>query len=119
MDRTKYILDYAQGESAYSIAKKYGENHQKVEKIIKKAICYGALTSLSDLPGKGRRRIITEEARLWFLHIACTSPKELGLPRKVWTMSSLAKYVREHCVKEGTVHKLLAQSNPKPYMVPG
>ena len=55
----KYILDYSNGESVYSIAKKYGENHQKVEKIIKKAISYGLITSLSDLPGKGKKKQIS------------------------------------------------------------
>ena len=127
VERAKYILDYENGESVYSIAKKYGENHQKIEKVIKKAIQYGAITALSDLPGKGKRKIITEEARLWFLNIACTSPKELGLPFETWTMSSLAKYVREHCEKEdfsvlskiqkGTVCKLLSKSNIKPHKV--
>jgi len=127
VERAKYILDYSNSESVYSIAKKYGENHQKIEKVIKKAIQYGAITALSDLPGKGKRKIITEKARLWFLNIACTSPKELGLPFETWTMSSLAKYVREHCEKEGfsvlskiqkgTVYKLLSKSNIKPHKV--
>jgi len=30
-----------------------------VEKIIKKAISYGLITSLSDLPGKGKKKIIS------------------------------------------------------------
>jgi len=127
VERAKYILDYSNGESVYSIAKKYGENHQKIEKVIKKAIQYGAITSLSDLPGKGKRKTITEDARLWFLNIACTSPKELSLPFETWSMSSLAKYVREHCeeegfsvlsnIQKGTVYKLLSKSNIKPHKV--
>ena len=127
VERAKYILDYSEGESVYSIAKKYGENHQKIEKVIKKAIQYGAMTSLSDLPGKGKRKTITEEARLWFLNIACINPKELGLLFDTWSMSSLAKYVRDHCeeegfsalskIQKGTVCKLLAKSNIKPHKV--
>lgn len=127
VERAKYILDYYNGESIYSIAKKYKTNRPKVQRTIDKAIIYGAESALDDLPGRGRKPVISEEARIWFLNIACQKPKDLGLPYEVWTLSKLAKYIREkgqelgfNCfekLSKGTVSKLLSKSNIKPFKV--
>jgi len=127
IERARYILDYYRGWSIYGLAKRYKTNRPKIQRTIHKAIIYGVRAALDDLPRSGRRRIITEEARMWFLSIASQKPKDLGLPYEVWTMSELARYVREKgkevgfsCfdkIGKGTVSKLLSKSNIKPHKV--
>ena len=127
VERARYILNYADGESIYGIAKKYRTNRPKVQRVIHKALEYGALCALEDLPGRGRKPVIEEGAKLWILSIASQKPRELGLPQETWSMSLLTGYLREHCegagfaclgkLSKGTVSKILSQSNIKPHKV--
>jgi len=127
VERAMYILDYVDGISIYSIAKKYGTNRPKVERAIHKALAYGVLSALDDLPGKGRKPVIGNMAKMWVLNIACKRPKEKGLPHETWTMNLLAKYIRENCeeggfpelnkIAKGTVCKILSESNIKPHKI--
>jgi len=127
IERAKYILDWYGGMSIYGIAKKYKTNRPKIQRTIHKVKSYGVRVALDDLPRSGKKPVISKEARMWLLNIACQKPKELGLPYEVWTMNYLAKYVRKKgkeagwdCferIGKGTVAKLLAKSNIKPYKV--
>jgi len=125
VERAKMILCYWKGESINSIAKKLGTNRPKIERTVDRAIGYGVLTSLNDLPRKGATPKITNEARAWFLSIACTKPKNLGMASEFWTYNALAKHVRDHCkqaghpslskIQKGTVSKILSKSDVKPH----
>lgn len=125
VERARMILAYSAGESINSIAKRLGTNRPKIERTVDRAVGYGALTALDDLPRKGATPKITREAKAWFLSIACTKPKELGLASEVWTFKELARYVRENCeqaghpslvkLQKGTVSKILAKSDIKPH----
>ena len=125
VERARMILAYAAGESINAIAKRLGTNRPKIERTVDRAVGYGALTALDDLPRKGATPKITREAKAWFLSIACTKPKELGLASEVWTFKELARYVRENCeqaghpslvkLQKGTVSKILAKSDIKPH----
>jgi transposase len=127
IERERYILDYYSGLSIYGIAKKYKTNRPKVQRTIHKVKSFGVRVALDDLPRSGKKPLISKEARMWLLNIACQKPKDLGLTYEVWTMSELAKYVRMkgkeagwNCfdkIGKGTIAKLLAKSNIKPYKV--
>ena len=45
--------------------------------------------------------MITEEAKAWVVHVACSKPKEFGYAAELWTRKALAKYVREHARESG------------------
>jgi len=125
VERAQMILGYAQGETINSLAKRLGTNRPKIERTVDRAISYGALTALNDLPRKGATPKITKEDRAWFLSIACTQPKALGFAAERWTYRALASYIRDHCeqaghpslakLQKGTVSKLLAKSDLKPH----
>lgn len=102
-ERARFMLESYSGESIYSIAKRHKTNRNKVQRLMRKAALYGARTALDDLPGKGRRRSISDGARTWLLDIADKNPRDLGLPECIWTLGSLAEYARLNAEKEGWV----------------
>jgi transposase len=127
VERAQMILAYTNYESINSIAKKLNTNRPRVERTIDRATGFGVLTALNDLPRKGTTPKITKEARVWFLSIACTKPKDLGFASELWTYESLAKYIRDHChdaghpslekIGKGTVSKILSKSDVKPHKI--
>ena len=125
VERAIMLLLYSQGRSINSIANRLNTNRPKVERTIDRAISFGALTALNDLPRKGAKPKITKEAKAWLISIACTKPKDLGLASEFWTLSQLSKYLQENCLKEkhpslkriskGTLSKILSKSDIKPH----
>ena len=127
VERAQMILAYANDESINSIANKLNTNRPRVERTIDRATGFGVLTALNDLPRKGTTPKITKEARVWFISIACTKPKDLGLASEFWTYEALAKYIRDNChnaghpslerIRKGTVSKILSKSDVKPHKI--
>ncbi len=58
-----------------------------------KALSIGAVVALDDLPGRGRKREITDEARAWLVSLACRKPTDLGYSLKLWTTALVAQHV--------------------------
>jgi len=125
IERATMLLAYSEDNTISSIARKLHTNRPRVERLIDKALSYGALTALGDLPRKGAPDKITGKAKAWFISIACAKPKDLGLASEFWTTSQLAKYARDNCKKagypsleklsKGTVSKILSKSDIKPH----
>ena len=67
VERAKILLGYAKGETVSSIAWRLHTNRPKVERCINKALHFGVLTALHDLPRMGRPRRISQEARAYLL----------------------------------------------------
>jgi len=127
IERARMILAYANDESINAIAKFLNTNRPRVERTIDRAVGFGVLTALNDLPRKGATPKITKEARVWFLSVACTKPKDLGFASEFWTFEALAKYIRGNChdaghpsiakISKGTVSKILSKSDVKPHKI--
>lgn len=127
LQRARIVLAYAAGDTVSSIARQMQTNRPKVERCIDKALKLGALTSLNDLPRRGRPPKITPEARAWVVSLACQKPKELGYSYELWTTALLAKHVRKHCqdagypsllkLARGTVSKILSQNDIRPHKI--
>lgn len=125
--RAKILLGFTEGETITKIAKDLKTNRPLVERAINKAIAYGAITALKDLPGRGVKPVITDDAKSWVLSMACQSPKELGYAHEVWTYSLLKEHIRSHChqagyamlsrIDKGVLNKILSQGNIKPHKV--
>ena len=77
VERARMLLAYEAGSTISSIARTFKTNRPKVERCINKALQWGVWASLTDLPGRGKPRTITPEARTWLLSLACQKPKEL------------------------------------------
>ena len=94
VQRSRIIIDYISGTTIAGIVRKYGTNRPLVERTVDKAINFGPITALNDLPRSGRPPEITDGARAWAVSIACGSPTEFGFASETWTYSALAQYIR-------------------------
>ena len=127
VERAQILLGYAGGESITSIARSLQTNRPKVERCIDKALAFGALAALVDMPRNGRTREITPEARAWVVSLACQKPKDLGYSYELWTTRLLAQHIRQHCMDvghpslerlaRGTVSKILRQNKVRPHKI--
>ena len=127
VERAKVLLAYAAGDSISTIARRLQTNRPKVERSVKKALELGALASLEDLPGRGKRASITSEARAWVVALACRKPKDLGYSYELWTTRLLASHIRNHCqearhpslikISRGTVSKILSKAKIRPHKI--
>lgn len=125
--RATILLKYMEDKTITSIAKECNTNRPLVERCIDKAIAYGVKAALKDLPGRGVRPTITDEAKTWVLSVACTSPKDLGYANEVWTYSLLIKHIQNNCVENGheclkkigksVLNGILSKGNIKPHKI--
>jgi hypothetical protein len=105
--RAKILLGYMEGMSITKLASDFQTNRPLVERCLNKALAFGVSTALKDLPGRGVKPVITDDARSWVISIACQSPKELGYAYEVWTYSLLKN------ISGSTVKKLAMQACQK------
>lgn len=125
IERAKIILLYYNDETVTNIARQLDTNRPKVERVLNKALELGAITALVDLPRSGKPSEISADAKAWVVSVACQKPKDLGYASETWTMSSLAKFIREHCqdaghlslsqISKGTVSKILSKAEIRPH----
>lgn len=127
VERARMLLLYREGRSISRIAKILHTNRPKVERQIEKALEFGAITSLGDMPRPGRPDTITLEAKSWLISVACRKPKDFRYPHELWTTALLAEHIRNHCeesghpslkrVGKGTVSKILSEGGIKPHKI--
>ena len=127
VERAQIILAYADGQTVSAIARQMKTNRPKVERSVDKALQFGPLEALGDLPRAGRPPTITPDARAWVVSLACQKPTELGYSYELWTLQLLADHVRAHCqaaghpslhmIARGTVFRVLSQRELKPHRI--
>ncbi len=108
VQRARIIWRYHSGQSVAEIARAVKMTRKSVAKWIAKALAMGVGAALKDTYHRPKAPVITEEAKAWVVHLACSKPKELGYAAEVWTRKSLARHVREHAVEAG--HPALSQA---------
>jgi transposase len=123
--RARILLAYAEGEKIASIATREGLDRPVVERCVDKALSGGIAIALKDLQRTGRPPIITVEDKTWAVNLACTRPSEYGYAAERWTISQLARHIREHAVDAGhpslvhtgksAVHAILREANIRPH----
>src|SRR5258708_2017651 len=121
------MLRYHSGETLAQIARAVGMTRKSVGKWVGKAVAVGPGAALKDAYHRPREPAITEDAKAWVVHVACSKPKDLGYAAEVWTRSALARHVREHAPQAGhrslaqaakaTVHRILAEQPLHPEKV--
>src|SRR5215831_7300254 len=107
VERARMLLAYWENPSFFAVGRAMGVHHQTVQRCVERAVAYGALAALDDLPRPGREPTITAAARAWVVDLACRKAKELGYPHELWTTRLLARHAREHGPSEG--HTCLAK----------
>jgi transposase len=127
VQRAQILLRYAEGQTISAVAQALHTNRPRVERCVAKALELGVRAALRDLPGRGRRRSMSDDDRTWVIDLACQKPKDLGYAQELWTTRLLAKHIRSHCVEaghpqlhklgRGTVSKILAAHPVKPHKI--
>ncbi len=127
VQRARILCRYHAGETITSIARAMEITRKSVRKWIDKALAMGAEAALKDAYHRPRAPGITEQARAWVVHLACSKPKELGYAAELWTRSLLAQHVRREAMRAGhpslsraakaTVQRILAEQPLHPERV--
>jgi DDE superfamily endonuclease/Homeodomain-like domain len=127
VQRARILCRYHNGETIAGIARAMEMTRKSVRKWIDKALAMGAEAALKDAYHRPRAAVITEEARAWVVHLACSKPKQLGYAAELWTRSLLARHVRREAAQAGhlslsraakaTVQRILAEQPLHPERV--
>lgn len=127
VQRATILLKYMDNQTISGIARDLNTNRPLVERCINKANTFGAITALKDLPGRGAKPKITDDAKSWILNLACTHPGEMGYAHETWTYSLLKAHIRKHCeqaghpslskIDKGVLNGILSQGNIQPHKI--
>ncbi len=127
VQRAQILCRFEAGETITQIARALKTTRPSVRKWVDKALAMGASAALKDTWHRPHAPVITEEAKAWVVHLACSKPKEHGYAAELWTRSSLALHVRQHAVNarhpslakavKATVHRILASQELHPERV--
>jgi transposase len=127
VQRAKILLLYSGGKRITDITLEIGTSRPLVERCVDKALAFGPIKALKDLPRPGHPTIITDDAKAWVLSIACDKPSEFGYASETWTYSLLIKHILKHCDEQGyaslsklgkgRLHAILSKNNIKPHKI--
>ena len=106
--RAHVVWRYYQGENIATIMKAVGMTRKSVSKWINKTLIMGLSVGLKDTP-HGSQPVITEEAKAWLVHLACSKPKDIGYAAEVWSRQALAQHVRRDALIHG--HSCLTRAS--------
>ncbi len=124
VQRAKILRRDHAGETIAAIARKVSMTRTSVAKWVGKALNVGLAAGLKDTYHRPREPVITDVAKAWVVHLACSKPQEYGYAAELWTRQSLAHHVRRHAVATGypplaraakaTVQRILTQQALRP-----
>jgi transposase len=108
VQRAEILASYGAGETVAAIARKISMTRTSVAKWVGKALNVGLAAALKDAYHRPREPVITEAAKAWVVHWACSKPAAYGYAAELWTRQLLAQHVRRHAVAAG--HPALARA---------
>ena len=126
VQRAQVLWLYHTGQSIATIMHAVHLTRKSVAKWISRALRVGVTAGLHDAP-HGSPPKLTEEAKAWVVHVACSQPKDWGYAAELWTRQALAQHVRREARAAGhpslaqaskaTVHRILAAQPLQPHKV--
>lgn len=84
VQRAQILLRYRAGETVSQIARALKITRKSVLKWIDKALQMGVKAGMRDTPHKPREAVITDDAKAWVVHLACSKPRDLGYAAELW-----------------------------------
>jgi len=108
VQRAQIVWRYYQGDNIATIMNAVRMTRKSVSKWISNALTIGASAGIKDTP-HGSQPVITEEAKAWVVHVACSKPKDMGYAAEVWSRQALAHHVRRDALAQG--HACLARAS--------
>ncbi len=125
VQRANILLHYTESMPITDIERRLNVSRPTIYKWIDKALAVGVQEGLKDTYHRPREPVITEEAKVWVVNLACKKPTEYGYAAETWTRSALAKHVRNHALETGheclkkaakaTIHRILAGHPIRPH----
>lgn len=125
--RAKILLLKADGMSNESIADKLDITVPTVRLCLKKYKESGIQSALEDLPGRGCKAEIFDDAKAWVVNIACQKPTAFGFSAELWYPASLTKYINSMAEAEGfprmatastsSIRKILREARLNPHKI--
>jgi hypothetical protein len=97
VERARILLAYRKDPSFF----------QTAQRCVERALAYGAMAALDDLPRPGRERTITEEAKARLCGLGLPQGQRIRLSARTMDDAPLAGHAREHGPAEG--HPCLAK----------
>ena len=79
VERAQMLLAYRDDLSYFAVARALGLHHQTVQRCIERAVAYGPMAALEDLPRPGKEPTITAEAKAWLVSLACKKSSRIRL----------------------------------------
>lgn len=127
VERASILLKYLEGKNISTIQKELKVSRPTIYKCIDKGLAVGVENALKDKYHSPKDPVITEEAKAWVIHLACTKPKDHGYAAELWTLDHLAKHTRSHAPATGhaclsragkaTIHRILKSHPVQPHKV--
>jgi len=127
VQRANILWRYHSGETISKIARELRTTRVSVTKWVNKALAVGVEVGIRDTYHRPREPVITEEAKAWVVHRACSKPKELGYAAELWSRQALADHVRRHAAAAGhpslsraakaTVQRILVKQQLQPHKI--
>lgn len=125
--RAQVLLHYTNSVPISQIQKRVNLSRPSIYKCIDKALAAGADAGLKDYYHRPFAPVITDEAKVWVVNLACTKPKDHGLAAELWTLKELAGFTRKYAPEEGhdclskavkaTVWRILNANSVKPHKI--
>lgn len=72
-----------------------------VDKYIAKKPETNIIDFLSTHPERGRKRVVTDEAKAWVISLSHQSPRDFGYDAEKWTSRALTLYIHRHAREAG------------------
>ena len=130
VQRARILLGAASGKPQKELAEEVQLSVSAVARFLRKALQIGPMMALEDLKRSGRPATISDDARTWVRSLACTPPKDLpdGPTQALWSMETLAAYVRKHAEEQrygeslgkaskSTIWTILEEGEIKPHRI--
>jgi hypothetical protein len=95
VERAKVLLAYHAGERVTALAEAFQTNRPKIERILNRALEMGALASLEDRPGRGRKAEITALVEVFFAKMTKTILRGIRVASKAELKARIMAYLQD------------------------
>jgi hypothetical protein len=127
VQRAKILIMFSKNIAITQIEKEIGISRPTIYKCIDKALGMGVDAGLHDKFHRPKDPVITDEAKIWVINLACTKPTEHGYAAEVWSRRQLAEHARTYGPQQGqtclanaakaTIQRILAQHPIRPHKI--
>ena len=101
VQRAKVLYMYSKSMPITEISLSTQISRESIYKYVERALKLGIHEALKDFEHSPKEPVITEDAKLWVVNLACTKPKEHGYAAEVWSYETLAKHTRRFAPAAG------------------